>query len=62
MTRLREERIKRGLSLTEVTMLTRIATTDLSLLERGLRPAWPGWRRRLCRVYGLPLHELFGDE
>jgi transcriptional regulator with XRE-family HTH domain len=57
--RLREERRRRGWSLTRVTALTGISTCDVSLIERGLRPAYPGWRRRLAEAYGLPEAELF---
>jgi transcriptional regulator with XRE-family HTH domain len=57
--RLREERTRRGWSLTKVTMLSGIASGDLSLLERGLRPAFPGWRRRLSQAFNLPESELF---
>lgn len=56
---LRAERRKRGWSLTYVSGLTGIAHADLSMLERGLRPAFPGWRRRLARAFGLPAEELF---
>ena len=56
---IREERKRRGWTLTEVTTRTGIATADLSVLERGLRPAFPGWRQRLSAVFGLPEEELF---
>lgn len=42
-----------------MTQLTGIAAADLSMLERGLRPAFPGWQRRLARAFGLPAAELF---
>ena len=57
--KLRSERERRGWSLTRVTALTGIATNDLSMLERGLRPAFPGWRRRLARAFRLPASVLF---
>jgi hypothetical protein len=61
MSRLREERLRRGWSLTHVTTLTGIATGDLSAVERRLRPAFPGWRRRLSEAFGLPEAELFAE-
>jgi transcriptional regulator with XRE-family HTH domain len=57
--RLREERLRRGWSLTRVTVATGIAAGDLSLLERGLRPAFPGWRRRLAAAFEMSEAELF---
>jgi len=57
--KLREERQRRGWSLVDVTMKTRIAGADVSLIERGLRPAYPGWRRRLSQAFGVPEAELF---
>ena len=57
--RLRTERKRRGWSQTFVTALTLIAQSDLSLVERGLRPAPPLWRRRLSQAFGIPEKELF---
>ncbi len=63
MNRLREERIKCGLSLTKLSNLTGIASTDLSALERGLRPAFPGWQKRIAQALKLPKSVLFfGNE
>jgi transcriptional regulator with XRE-family HTH domain len=62
MLRLRTERQRRGWSLTQLTALTSIATSDLSSLERGLRPAYPGWRRRIARAFRLPEEELFAEQ
>ena len=56
---IRSERKKRGWTLTEVTRRTGIATADLSALERGLRPPYPGWRRKLARVFRMAPQELF---
>ncbi len=59
MSKLREERLRRGWSLTKVTTLTGIATADISFLERGMRPAWPGWQQRLAHAFGMRPEELF---
>jgi transcriptional regulator with XRE-family HTH domain len=61
MLQLRTERLKRGWSLTRVTVLTGIAESDLSKIERGLVFAHPGWQRRLSRAFGLPSSVLFAD-
>ena len=38
-----------------------IASTDLSMLERGLRPLFPGWRSRIARALGVSASALFAD-
>jgi transcriptional regulator with XRE-family HTH domain len=60
--RVRDERLKRGWSLTHLSGLTGIASSDLSMVERGLRPAFPGWQRRLARAFHLPMGVLFEAE
>ena len=61
ISRLRHERLRRGWSITKVVVLTEINPTSLSLLERGLVPAFPSWKRRLAKAYGMPIEELFPD-
>jgi transcriptional regulator with XRE-family HTH domain len=60
MSRLRDERLRKNWSLTKVTQITGIPTSNLSMVERGLSPVWPSWRRRLSRAYGLSVDDLFG--
>jgi len=59
MLKLRSERLARKWSMTLVSGMTGIATSDLSQLERGLRPAYPGWKSRLARAFKVPADELF---
>jgi len=59
--RLREERQRRDWSLVDVTMRTGISSADLSLVERGLKPAFPGWRRRIAKAFNMPESELFRE-
>ena len=59
MLRLRDERLRRGWTQTRLSALTGIASPDLSAIERGARTAYPGWRRRLATVFGLPEEHLF---
>ena len=59
--RVREERIKRGLSINKLSQLTGIGASDLSMLERGQRPAYPGWRLRIARALSIQVQVLFGD-
>ena len=66
MLRLKQERLRRGWSLTDVCLLTRIDPAALSKIERGKWPCGPGWRRRIAEAFGLPEEFLFreaeGDE
>ena len=57
--RIRDERIRRGWSQTRLAALTEIAAQDISAIERGVQAAYPGWRRRLVGVFGIPEAELF---
>jgi transcriptional regulator with XRE-family HTH domain len=58
---LKHERLRRGWSQTRICQLTGIAPADISLVERGLQPAYPAWRRRLARVFRLPAAALFTE-
>jgi len=42
-----------------VSVLTGIASPDLSAIERLARPAFPGWRRRIAEAFGMPEDVLF---
>jgi transcriptional regulator with XRE-family HTH domain len=57
--RLRLLRMLRGWSIKDVAEMTGIKGTDLSQLERGQKPAFPGWRKRLSQAFGLPEEALF---
>lgn len=61
MLRLKAERLARGWSQTRVSMLTGIASPDISAVERGLRHAHAGWRRRLSAAFKLPEDVLFSQ-
>lgn len=58
----REIREARGWSLSELSRRTAISKCDLSLLEREMRPAFPGWQKRIARAFQLPISEVFRDE
>lgn len=60
--RLREERQSRGWSLTKLTLMTGISSSDISMVERRLRPCYPGWQRRLAHAFKLPVERLFDAE
>jgi transcriptional regulator with XRE-family HTH domain len=59
--KLKQERERRGWSLVDVTVKTGIASGDLSLIERGLKPAYPGWQRRIAKAFRMPASELFRE-
>ncbi len=59
MLQLRVERKRRGWSQTEVSIRTGIASPTISVIERGLVYAHPGWRRRLATAFGMPAEALF---
>ena len=59
--KMRVERERRGWSLTDLTVKTGIDSSSLSMCERGLLPIYPGWRRRLVEVFGMPEAELFTE-
>jgi transcriptional regulator with XRE-family HTH domain len=60
--RLRQERLRRGWSLTKVTQLTGINPSNVSLVERGLSVAFPGWQRRIAAAFEMPIEALFRDK
>lgn len=62
MNRLREFREKAGLSQVELARRVRIASTNLSAIERGRLAPWPKVRRALEEELGVPERELFGDD
>ena len=59
---LRRERLARGWTLTKVTVLTGIATSDLGQLERGQRSAFPSWRKKLAELFELSEDVLFAPD
>lgn len=61
MLAMRNEREKRGWSLTDVCRMTGIAPTTLSEIEREMRHPYPGWRSKIAEAFGLPEAELFTE-
>lgn len=48
--RLRSERRRQGVTLVALSKRTGIDPANLSRLERGQAPAYPGWRRRIAEA------------
>lgn len=62
MNKVRETRTSKGLSCEALARKARIASTDLSRLERGLAQAFPAWRQRLAEALETTEEELFPEE
>lgn len=59
MFRLTVEREKRGWSKSELARRAKIALPDISRLESEKIFPYPGWKRRLARVFKMPGDRLF---
>ena len=62
MNRIREFRQKAGMSQVELARRARMASTNLSAVERGRLAPWPKAKRALARVLRCRQSELFPDE
>ena len=60
MNRLRELRIKTGLSIKELSEKIGIDKSSLSLMERGERPLNPRTLKKFCDFYNVKPNELLG--
>jgi transcriptional regulator with XRE-family HTH domain len=61
MNRVREVREAKGISLSTLSTLARIAPGDLSLVERNMHPAYPAWRGRLAAALETAAGDLFPE-
>lgn len=61
MLRLTVVRMNRKLPQAALSRLTGIHSSDISKLETGKVPAYPGWRRAIAKALGLPEEELFAE-
>ena len=60
--RVREQRLRRRWSQTQLSARTGIAGSDISAIECGKRYVPPGWRRRLAAAFEMHEAELFPDQ
>lgn len=60
--RIREFRERLGISQVELARRSRIASTNLSSIERGQLIPWPRIKRKLARVLKTTLEELFPED
>jgi transcriptional regulator with XRE-family HTH domain len=56
---LRRERQKKGWTLGDLAAKTGIHEADLSMIELGRRPAYPGWQKRIAREFRMSRADLF---
>lgn len=61
MLRLRYLRREKDWTLEELSKRTGISIADLSCLERGQRPPYPGWQRRISKAFRLPAAVIFEE-
>lgn len=59
MLKLRQEREKRGWSLTELTKRTGISEPTLSMIERSKITPYPGWQKRIAGAFRMKKADLF---
>jgi len=57
----REVRKKQNMSALELARRAVMPPSSLSLVERGLLPAYPGWRKRIAQALGVSEDELFPE-
>lgn len=60
MLALRKERERRGWTLDKLSKKTAISQPDLSRLERGLCPAYPGWKKKIALAFRVKLADADG--
>jgi transcriptional regulator with XRE-family HTH domain len=60
--RLREERLKLGLSQVQLSFLTKVPSVAISDFELGKRAPWPKARKALAKALKIPEAELFPPE
>ena len=60
--RIREFRERLGLTQVELARRARVASPNLSNIERGQLVAWPKIKRKLAKVLKTTAEELFPEE
>lgn len=54
-------RLQRGLSLTQLCLLTGIHPSTLSRIERGQIYPYPGWRKRIAEALNVKEEDIFPE-
>lgn len=58
---LKQERLRRGLTQTQLGALTGISPQDISLIENGWRKPFRGWKKRLADALEMSVESLFPE-
>jgi transcriptional regulator with XRE-family HTH domain len=61
MSKLKEERLKKGLTQAQLSALKGLAPQDISALENGWRRPFPVWRKKLSQALDKTESELFPE-
>lgn len=61
MLRMRAERMKRGLSFTDLSYKVQIHPATLGKIETKKMIAYEPHKKKLSKFFGIPAEELFGD-
>lgn len=61
MSKLREIRKERGLTIFDVAMGSKVRESQLSMIENRRMVAYPGQRKALTTFYGLPEEAIFDE-
>lgn len=57
--RIREIRQLKNMTQLELSYATRIAPTNISMIERGRQYCFPGWRKKISEALGFSESEVF---
>ena len=52
----------KGMTQFELSCITKITCPDLSMITRGRKPCWAGWRKRISKALKVPEKELFPED
>lgn len=59
MVRLRDERLRRGMSQNRLAAVSGIPQSDISAIENGRRTAGRGWKQRLADALDVQVESIF---
>ena len=60
--RLRDELARQNMSARRLSQLAEMYQSDLCNAMNGKKQFYPGWKKRISAVLGVPVEELFADE
>lgn len=61
--KLKQEIKDRGITVNQLSMLTKITASGLYAAVNGRTPMWPGWKNRIADALEMDVDDLFpGDD